>query len=69
MTAQQQETSAAANRPASGLDTISTYVPTSQSGVVVDTFKALNRQSMAILNKVRACLPAWWFSLYFDAAL
>ena len=44
------ESAAPNNR--SGLESISTYVPTSQSGEVVDTYLALNRASMGIFNKV-----------------
>ena len=38
--------------PKSGLDSISTYVPTSQSASQVDTFEALRRSSIGILNRV-----------------
>ena len=48
----EDEVGAPGNRP-SGLDTISTYVPTSQqTNAVVDTLQTLRRSSQAILNKV-----------------
>lgn len=45
-------TETSSNRPASGLETLSTYVPTSKSGAIVDTYQTLSRRSMALFNKV-----------------